>query len=170
MKATTDAKSLAAALDDVYKRCNNEPYAMPDGRPLAPENLAQTGSAEAYKDCWDTINDSIRSVTQAVLDEQALAPLRAAVTSAQPEFEKLKGARSNAVRVLLYYCSSSLPSFLVCESLSLSLSIYCSLLEFSDTTWRLTIIPLPPSINQSINTYYHPGARFRRKQKKTGPI
>lgn len=97
MKATTDAKLLATALAEVYSRCINEPYAMPDGRPLATESLAQTGPSEAYKDCWDTINDSIRSVSQAVLDEQALSPMRAAVTSAQPQYDKLKAARRDAV-------------------------------------------------------------------------
>lgn len=97
MKATTDAKMLATALAEVYSRCINEPYAMPDGRPLATEALAQTGPSEAYKDCWDTINDSIRSVSQAVLDEQALTPMRAAVTAAQPQYDKLKAARRDSL-------------------------------------------------------------------------
>jgi hypothetical protein len=45
------------------------------------------------------------------------------------------------VRTLLYYCSSFLFLFVCDVSVSL-LSVYGSLLAFSDTTWRLTIIPL----------------------------
>jgi hypothetical protein len=43
------------------------------------------------------------------------------------------GATTVRVRILFCYCYSFLPSFLVCDSLSL-LSIYCSLLVLSDTT------------------------------------
>lgn len=97
MKATTDAKWLATALAEVYTRCIEEPYSMPDGRALATENLAQTGPSEGFKDCWDTVNDSIRSVCQAVLEEQALTPMRSAVTSAEPQYIKLKAARKDAL-------------------------------------------------------------------------
>lgn len=97
MKSTSDAKWLATALAEVYSRCISEPYSMPDGRVLAPEGLAQTGPSEGYKDCWDTVNDSIRSVCQAVLEEQALAPMRSAVTSAEPQYIKLKAARKDAL-------------------------------------------------------------------------
>jgi hypothetical protein len=50
-----------------------------------------------------------------------------------------------------------LPSLLFDVPLSLSFSIYCSLLAFSVTTWSLTIIPLPLSINQYLSPFrYHP--------------
>ena len=96
-KASTDGKLLATALAKVYSRCISEPYSTPEGRTLAEENLTQTGASEGYKDCWDTINDSYRSVCQAVLDEQALQPLRSTVTAAKPQYEKLKAGRSAAL-------------------------------------------------------------------------
>jgi hypothetical protein len=46
-----------------------------------------------------------------------------------------------------------LPSFLVCDVSVSLLSVYRSLLAFSDTTWRLTIIPLPLSIINRHNTH-----------------
>ena len=97
MKASTDAKLLASALAKVYVRCVNEPYSTPEGVKLAEENLQQTGPSEGFKDCWDTVNDSIRVVTQAVMDEQALQPLRSFVTSSRPQYEKLKSARNAAL-------------------------------------------------------------------------
>ncbi len=97
MKASTDGKVLATALAKVYMRCINEPYSTPEGKVLAEEGLQQTGPSEGFKDCWDTVNDSIRVVTQAVMDEQALQPLRAIVTSSRPQYDKLKAARNAAL-------------------------------------------------------------------------
>ncbi len=97
MKASTDGKLLASALAKVYMRSINEPYSTPEGTKLAEENLQMTGPSEGFKDCWDTVNDSIRVVTQAVMDEQALQPLRSLVTSSRPQYDKLKGARNAAL-------------------------------------------------------------------------
>jgi hypothetical protein len=56
----------------------------------------------------------------------------------------------------MFFLSFLLSDLCLSQSLSL-LPIYCPLLAFSDTTWRLTIIPLPQSIinrhNTRINCY-----------------
>ena len=75
---TTDARALATSLAKVYQKAIDEPWRG------APNELTQTQSSEAYKDAWDTINNSYRSTTQAVVLEQALEPLRKAVTAFTP--------------------------------------------------------------------------------------
>ena len=88
---TTDARELASALAAVYQKAVNDPWRG------APNELTQTAPSEAFKDSWDTINNSLRSTTQAVVLEQALEPLRKAVTHFTPEFEELKEARAAAL-------------------------------------------------------------------------
>jgi len=88
---TTDARALATSLAKVYQKAIDEPWRG------ASNELSQTQSSEAYKDAWDTINNSYRSTTQAVVLEQALEPLRKAVTSFTPEFEELKAQRAAAL-------------------------------------------------------------------------
>ena len=88
---TTDGRELAIALAKIYQKAIDEPWRG------APNVLTQTQSSEAYKDAWDTINNSYRSTTQAVVLEQALEPLRKAVTAFTPEFEELKTTRNAAL-------------------------------------------------------------------------
>ena len=89
---TTDARELATALAKVYTKNVEEPWLG------APHELTQTAASESFKDAWDTINNSFRSTTQAVVLEQALEPLRKAVTSFTPTFEEMK---TNRAAVLL---------------------------------------------------------------------
>ena len=105
---TTDARELATALAKVYQKAVDDPWRG------APNELTQTASSEAFKDSWDVINNSLRSTTQAVVLEQALEPLRKAVTAFTPEFDELKEARAAA---LLGRCTC----VCVCVSISLSL-------------------------------------------------
>ena len=55
--------------------------------------MTQTQSSEAYKECWENINNTLRSTIQAVALEKALEPLRSAVTELTPTFESLKSTR-----------------------------------------------------------------------------
>ena len=52
-----------------------------------------------------------------------------------------------ACRRRYVYCSPLLFFFVRCLCLSLIHLVCCSLLSFSNTTWRLTIIPIPHSLN-----------------------
>ena len=88
---TTDARDLAIALAKVYEKASDEPWRG------ASNDLTQTAAAESYRDAWDTINNSYRSTTQAVVIEQALQPLRKAVTHNTPEFEEMKQNRADAL-------------------------------------------------------------------------
>jgi hypothetical protein len=88
---TTDARELATSLAKIYQKSIDEPWRG------APNELTQVGPAEGFKDCWDTINNSYRSTAQAVMLEQALEPLRKAVTSLTPAFDELKTNRASAL-------------------------------------------------------------------------
>jgi hypothetical protein len=59
---------------------------------------------------------------------------------------ELKIPQGAPVRGTYSFCSIVLPSFLVCDMSVALLSVYCCLLAFSDTAWRLTIIPISLSI------------------------
>lgn len=80
----SDAKELATSLARIYDTNMN----MTDW-PNSECELKYAGVAYGYKDKWTAINDVLRSSTAMVCSEQALEPLKSAVTKMGPEINAL---------------------------------------------------------------------------------
>lgn len=80
----SDAKELATSLAKIYDNNMN----MTDW-PGVQCDLKYAGVGYGYKDKWIAINDVLRSSTAMVCSEQALEPLKSAVTKMSPEIEAL---------------------------------------------------------------------------------
>lgn len=91
----SDAKELATSLAKIYDTNMN----MTDW-PNVECELKYASVAYGYKDKWTAINDVLRSSTAMVASENALEPLKSAVTKMSPEINAL--CKERDIRVTDY--------------------------------------------------------------------
>lgn len=89
----SDAKELATSLARIYDT-NLEMNDWPN----SDCDLKNGAGAALFKDKWNTINEVLRSSTAMVCSEQALEPLRSAVTKMGPEIDALCKERETRLK------------------------------------------------------------------------
>jgi hypothetical protein len=89
----SDAKELATSLARIYDT-NLEMNDWPNSEC----DLKNGAGAISFKDKWNTINEVLRSSTAMVCSEQALEPLRSAVTKMGPEIDALCKERETRLK------------------------------------------------------------------------
>lgn len=90
-RTTTEAKELATALTNIYKKDNDGVWDSVDSK------LLQIQASEILKEVSDEINDSLRPSINSVIQEQAIEPINKKVAIMVPEFDSLQKARKQAL-------------------------------------------------------------------------